>query len=212
MAKQSQITVWEFQDFFITLIFREVNVEESRSAKSSILTHLEALNCDFYEFVHFNEDDIYKRIILKAPKIAKTAIFAILDSPKMILRKIWATEKSWNVQTMRYKQSFQNWLFSIGSLYIPGDIDEIWFWFSESSVIWSPSTPSGMFLILFSFKSMEFKRARVANDTGNSWIWFLLASISFRFLSLPEKRCKLNNFPKISIYQIVTLPFCETLK
>ena len=88
MAKQSQITVWEFQDFFITLIFREVNVEESRSAKSSILTHLEALNCDFYEFVHFNEDDIYKRIILKAPKIAKTAIFAILDSPKMILRKI----------------------------------------------------------------------------------------------------------------------------
>ena len=90
-------------------------------------------------------------------------------------------------------------MFINGSLYIPGDIDEIWFWFSESSVIWSPSTPSGMFLILFSFKSIEFKRARVANDTGNSWIWFLLASISFRFLSLPEKRWKLKHQKSVPI-------------
>ena len=41
-------------------IFREINVEESRSAKSSILTHLKALNGDFCEFVHFNKADIFE--------------------------------------------------------------------------------------------------------------------------------------------------------
>ena len=45
-------TVWKFHDFF-THILREINFWESRSAKSAISTHLEALNHDFYEFLHF---------------------------------------------------------------------------------------------------------------------------------------------------------------
>ena len=40
-------TVWKFQDFTITQIFREINFGDSRSAKSAISTHLEALNFDF---------------------------------------------------------------------------------------------------------------------------------------------------------------------
>ena len=40
-------TVWKFHDFCITQILRENNFEDSRSAKSDILTHLEALNYDF---------------------------------------------------------------------------------------------------------------------------------------------------------------------
>ena len=46
-------TVWKFHDFSITQILREINFGDSRSAKSAILTHLEALNFDFYEFLHF---------------------------------------------------------------------------------------------------------------------------------------------------------------
>ena len=46
-------TVWKFQDFSIIHILREINFEDSKSAKSAILTHLEALNFDFYEFLHF---------------------------------------------------------------------------------------------------------------------------------------------------------------
>ena len=34
-------------------ILREINFEDSRSAKFAILPHLEALNFDFYEFLHF---------------------------------------------------------------------------------------------------------------------------------------------------------------
>ena len=31
------------------------------SAKSAILTHLEGLNFDFYEFLHFSKAEIYQR-------------------------------------------------------------------------------------------------------------------------------------------------------
>ena len=50
-GKKEQIiyvrTVWKFHDFSITQILREIKFEESRSAKSAILTHLEALNFAF---------------------------------------------------------------------------------------------------------------------------------------------------------------------
>ena len=51
-------TVWKFQDFSITQILREINFEESGSAKSAILPHLEAVNFDFYEFLHFLKAEI----------------------------------------------------------------------------------------------------------------------------------------------------------
>ena len=41
-------------------ILREINFGDSRSAKSAILTHLEALNFDFCEFLHFLKAEIYK--------------------------------------------------------------------------------------------------------------------------------------------------------
>ena len=44
--KNVQLTVWSFHDFPITQILREIKYWDSRSAKSAILTHLEALNFD----------------------------------------------------------------------------------------------------------------------------------------------------------------------
>ena len=55
----SKITVWKNQNVSITQNLREINFVDSRSAKSAILTHLEALNCDFYEFLHFWKAEIY---------------------------------------------------------------------------------------------------------------------------------------------------------
>ena len=37
-------TVWKFHDFSITQILREINFGDPTSAKSVILTHVEALN------------------------------------------------------------------------------------------------------------------------------------------------------------------------
>ena len=50
----------KFQDFSITWILRAINYEDSKSAKSAILTQLEALNLDFYEFLHFLKAEIDK--------------------------------------------------------------------------------------------------------------------------------------------------------
>ena len=43
---------WKFRNFSITQILCEIDYGDSRSAKSVISTHLEALNFDFYEFLH----------------------------------------------------------------------------------------------------------------------------------------------------------------
>ena len=45
--------MWKFHDFSITQILREINFWDSWSAKSAILTHLEALNFNFYDFFQF---------------------------------------------------------------------------------------------------------------------------------------------------------------
>ena len=45
------ITDWLFLEFSITQILCEINFGDSRSAKSAVFTHLEALNFDLYEFL-----------------------------------------------------------------------------------------------------------------------------------------------------------------
>ena len=42
--------MWKFQNFSVIKILREFNFGDSGSAKSVILTLLEALNLDFYAF------------------------------------------------------------------------------------------------------------------------------------------------------------------
>ena len=62
--------MWKFHEFSITQILREINFGDCRSAKSAILTHLEVLNFDFYEILHFLKAEIYQIVKLCAPKMA----------------------------------------------------------------------------------------------------------------------------------------------
>ena len=66
--------MWKFHDFSVTQILREINFEESRNAKSAILSHLQALNFDLYEFLHFLKAEIHQ--IYRAPKNGKNGSFA----------------------------------------------------------------------------------------------------------------------------------------
>ena len=50
--------MWKFHDFSITQILREIKFADSSSAKSAISSPLEALNFDFYEFLHFLKAEI----------------------------------------------------------------------------------------------------------------------------------------------------------
>ena len=90
----------EISWFCIIQILREINFKDSWSAKSAILPHLTALNCDFCEFMHFLKGVIYQMNKIhthKKVKMAKTAIFAFLGPTKLISRKISLIQKIMNL-------------------------------------------------------------------------------------------------------------------
>ena len=53
--------------FFITQILREINFGDFRSAKSAILTHLQALNFGFYEFLSFLKAGMFQNNKIQSP-------------------------------------------------------------------------------------------------------------------------------------------------
>ena len=81
-------TVWKFHDFSITQILREIKFEDSRSAKSTIFTHLEALNFDFMHFCTLRSMKLTKNSKFRVSKIEEMAFLELLDSTKLISRKI----------------------------------------------------------------------------------------------------------------------------
>ena len=61
---------------FLSLRFYvKLNFGDFRSAKYAILTHLEALNFDFHDFLHFENAEIDQKSKLRISKIAKSGIF-----------------------------------------------------------------------------------------------------------------------------------------
>ena len=52
------------------------------------------------KFLHFLKAEIYPNQKFSTPKMAKIAVLDLLDSPKLISRKIWETEKFWDFHTV----------------------------------------------------------------------------------------------------------------
>ena len=75
MFTKFSCTVWKFHGFSATQILREINFEDSRSSKSAILTHLEAVNLDLNEFLQLLKAEIDQ---IK-PKIVINSTFRILE-------------------------------------------------------------------------------------------------------------------------------------
>ena len=67
--------MWNTHYFPITLILREINFGDSRSAKCAILTHLEALNLYFHDFLHFLKAGIDQINKIQSPKNGKNDSF-----------------------------------------------------------------------------------------------------------------------------------------
>ena len=87
------------------IILCEINFRDIRGPKTVITTHLDALNFDFYEFLHFRKIGIYPNQKLKVPNITKMAFFGFLHSEKLISRKIF--------KFVKCVQSFSVSLFAI---------------------------------------------------------------------------------------------------
>ena len=71
----------EIHDFSITQILCEIKFGNSRSTKSAIFTHLEAMDFDFYEFSYFLKAEIYLIYKIQQPKMTKktTSKFSKID-------------------------------------------------------------------------------------------------------------------------------------
>ena len=52
--------MWKFHDISFTQFLREINFGDSSGAKSAILSHLEALNFEFHEFLQLLNPEIYQ--------------------------------------------------------------------------------------------------------------------------------------------------------
>ena len=85
---ESRYTVWKYQDFSITQILRKINFWDSTSAKTAIFAILGADN--FVNLMNFSLQKVEKSIKIKiqSPKCVKMADFALLESSKLISRKI----------------------------------------------------------------------------------------------------------------------------
>ena len=77
--------MWKFHDFSITQILREINLGDFRSAKSAILTHLEALKFDFNEFLHFLKAEFYQINKIQSPKNGKNGRFRASRFSKIVI-------------------------------------------------------------------------------------------------------------------------------
>ena len=69
--------------FYVKSFFDDFKV-----SKTAILTILEALNVDFGKFLHFLKTEIYQNQKSRASKTAKMTDLELLDSQKLISRKI----------------------------------------------------------------------------------------------------------------------------
>ena len=70
----------------------------------------------FCEFLHYLKAEIYQNTKFRGPKIAKMAFFELSHSAKLFSRKIWVTEKSWNIHIVCDSQC-QNCTIACPGLY-----------------------------------------------------------------------------------------------
>ena len=112
-------SVWKFNNFSATQILREI--------KFGNFTFPEIYHFNTFrgsEFWFFNDFCTYGRLIFnkltkfRDSKMAKTAFLELLDSPKLISREMWMTEKSKIFHTAKA-------IFSLKKYYLNSYFDEI---------------------------------------------------------------------------------------
>ena len=100
------LTVWKLQNFSKTEIIREINLGSFISTKSAISTHLETLNFDFFKNfctfgrLKFTKSTKSTKSRAGPLKLQKQLFLELLNSPKLISRKICVTDKFWNFHTL----------------------------------------------------------------------------------------------------------------
>ena len=103
-------TVCKFHDFSINQFLREINFGDFKNAKSAFFTTSKALTLYFYDvFCTFWRLKFKKKkSTFRAPKVKKKlAVFWLQEVTKLISRKIWVIEKSWNFTYLHFWHFFR---------------------------------------------------------------------------------------------------------
>ena len=92
--------VWKLQNFSVNQILREIKVCRSRESQNLQFNTLRSSEFwDLWLFPLIEGWNLPKWQKSEPPKMAKITVFQLPNSPKLISRKIWVIEKSWNFHT-----------------------------------------------------------------------------------------------------------------
>ena len=87
--------MWKIQDFSVIQIFCEINFIWFRSSELAFLQFWRLWICWFGRFQHCKITKIYEKSKFRDSKCVKRADFSLLETPKLISRKISVTKKSY---------------------------------------------------------------------------------------------------------------------
>ena len=102
--------MWNFHDFSITQIFHEINLRILGVQNQPFYTFRGSELWLFVNFCIFWRLKCSKMIIIRTPKVTKMSDLQLLGRgpSKLVSRKIWMTEKSWNFHTVICTFLWQN--------------------------------------------------------------------------------------------------------
>ena len=93
-------TVRKLQNFFTTRILREINLEDPTSSKTAISTILEPLTFILANFWLQKMPKNQQNLNSNTQNCQKGNYVGLLETRKLISRKIWEAEKAWNFHTL----------------------------------------------------------------------------------------------------------------
>ena len=80
--------MWKFQNFSTSQFLREINFWDYRSSKNCYFDIFEPLKFDFDNFLQFLSSTNWPKVEFRASESAKMPVFELLESSKLISRKI----------------------------------------------------------------------------------------------------------------------------
>ena len=112
--------MWKFQDFSVILISCEIKVGESRNSKTAVFAISKALNFVDFANLSLQKYKMHKISKFRASKRVIMSDLTLLESEKLISRKIWVIEELWNFHTVSCIWYYGVWIQYPTHLHIYG--------------------------------------------------------------------------------------------
>ena len=167
--------MWKFQKFSVTNILREINFGWFQKVKNCHFNDFEGFEFSFFFGISLLKmSEISKKSKFRASQMVKMAIIGALKWPKLISRKIWVADISWNFHIVFSQLGCPGLQLIIRSLYQTE-------WSTYRSFSIGNSKPSSNIFIQINAANSSilkpYNQSRIIRSaTENSGFWFLSCS------------------------------------